>query len=151
MSEEKKTKKKSGLKKLFSLPKHIGSLKGKGTYMVNDYTFTHGRLMQKTPTKGLVASVEHGAVQNSYSSKGAIGVGAVAGTVIAGPLGGLVGGLAGSTKRKGGSKIYFVVRDAEGRSVVTEEFPVKEEDKVRKFVDILNASAQDPKNGVEEE
>lgn len=36
------------------------------------------------------------------------------------------------------------------RAIVLEVFPVKEEDKVRKFVEVLNASALDP-NGVPEE
>lgn len=146
------TNKKSVFKKIFSLPKHNGALKGKTEfYSVKDYTFSYGfGKSKKISTKGLIATVDHGATQNTYASKGAVGVGAIAGTVIAGPLAGLAGGLIGASRRKGGTKLYFAVRDAEGRTIVSEEFTAKEEEAVRKFVDAFNNSALDPKNGEED-
>lgn len=140
---------KNAIKEWFRKPKYIAVLGG-GEMILKDFTVTHvekGRLKsQKFSTKNMSAYLEEGVAQNSHSSKGAIGVGTVAGAVLLGPVGAVAGGLLGSAKRKGGTKLYLVIRDSEDTPIITKEFLAKDEGELRTFVQAFNDSANDPEN-----
>lgn len=151
MSEEKKTKKSRFKEWLNNKPKHVAVLSAdSGLFLVKGYKLDYtpkGRIKaQKYNTKGMAAYLESGVAQNSHVSKGAVGLGALGGAVLLGPVGAVAGGLLGSAKRKGGTNLFLVIRDSEERPIITAEFKAKDEIDVRKFVETFNASATDPEN-----
>lgn len=154
MAEEKKNKKGRFKEWLNNKPKHVAVLSAdSGVFMVKDYVLDYtpkGRFKsQKFSTKGMGAFLEEGVAQNSHVSKGAVGLGALGGAVLLGPVGAVAGGLLGSAKRKGGTNLFLVIRDSEERPIFTAEFKAKDEINVRKFVEAFNASAADPENDPE--
>jgi len=140
---------KNAIKEWFRTPKYVAVLGG-GELVLKDYKLTYiekGRLKhQKFDTKGLSAYLEEGVAQNSHVSKGSVGLGALGGAVLLGPVGAVAGGLLGSAKRKGGTKLYLVIRDSEDKPIITSEFPAKDEGDLRTFVQMFNESANDPDN-----
>lgn len=149
-------KKTNAFAEWFKTPKHIAAITGEQGLLiiVKNYELKYspkGSLKtHKYSTKGMSAYLEEGVTQNSHVSKGSVAGGAVAGAVLLGPIGAVAGGLLGSAKRKGGTNLFFTVRDADDVPVVQVEFKAKDEIELRKLVQVFNESASDPDNGSED-
>lgn len=149
-------KKSNAFVEWFKTPKHIAAINGDGGLIIVKnyevkYTPKNSFKTHKYNTKGLSAYLEEGVSQGDHASKGAIAGGAVAGAVLLGPIGAVAGGLLGSSKRKGGTNLFFTVRDANDVPVIQTEFKAKDEIELRKLVQVFNESATDPDNQPESE
>lgn len=82
-------------------------------------------------------------------TKGAVGAGLAIGAIAFGPLGAVAGGLVGSTKRNGGGSIYVMVERG-GQLIGSIDVSASKEAEARKFIQALNASANDPENNVKD-
>lgn len=144
-------KKSNAFVEWFKTPKHVAIVNGDGglilvkNYEVR-YTPKNSLKTLKYGTKGLSAYLEEGVSQSDHVSKGAVAGGAVAGAVLLGPVGAIAGGLLGSSKRKGGTNLFFTVRDSENSPIIQTSFSAKDEIELRKLVQVFNESASDPKN-----
>ncbi|MGQ3385277.1 hypothetical protein [Glutamicibacter sp. TV12E] len=139
---------KKWLKQELPAQRYNVSLDGKHFILGFKLKYKDGDKYRKFDTKGMSAHLETGATINTYVSKGAVAGGAVAGAVLFGPIGLLAGGLLGSAKRKGGGSIFVVV-EQDGQLAGTIEVPASKEGEARKFIEVLNASANDPENDSE--
>lgn len=141
----------NAIKEWFKKPKHIALINGDGGLVIVKnyevrYTPKTSIKQQVFSTKGKSAYLEEGVTQNSHVSKGSVAGGAVAGAVLLGPLGAVAGGLLGSAKRKGGTNLFFTVRDENDVPIIQTSFPAKDEIELRKLVQVFNESATDPEN-----
>lgn len=148
-TEVNSTKTKSKFAKWWSkeLPtqKYYTTLDGKHFISGFKLHYKDGTKFLKLDTKGMVARLETGATMDSWVSKGAVGAGLAVGALVFGPLGAIAGGLIGSTKRKGGGSVYIII-EREGQIIGSIEAPALKESEARKFIEVLNASANDPEN-----
>ena len=88
---------------------------------------------EKNTAKGANAYFENGANVGSRVTATRV----VAGAVLLGPLGAVLGGIA----KKDRNKLYVIVECADG-TVLSTDLPAKDETKVREFVNKINACAK---------
>lgn len=127
--------------------KYNASLDGKHFVLGYKLKYRDGNKFLKFDTKGMNAHLETGVTVDSYISKGAVGAGLAIGAIAFGPIGAIAGGLLGSTKRNGDGSVYIMV-ERDGQLVGSIEAPASKEAEARKFIQALNASANDPENNV---
>lgn len=96
-------------------------------------------IMRKHPLTGATAVLEASLAQGSRTTAGRV----VAGTLLAGPFGAVIGAVA----KKDVGKLYVTVTLADGTEL-KDEFKNKDEARARKLVDNVNAFGSDPRSAL---
>lgn len=106
-----------------------------GGGFIRGYNLHHER--KSIPTKGLTATVQDGMHVGNYISAKRV----LAGGILFGPLGALIGGAA----RKNGNQVYVII-EQDDQIIGTLEAHAKKHREAHAFVQALTASANDPDN-----